>query len=310
MTVGNDRAVDVAMDVATTRASVVAAGKSFTESPRWHEGRLWYLDVSAHALRTIDLGGRDELVEEFPERPSAVDFLPDGTPLVAFGAAKKIIRLADHSVYADLGGLENRGVRFTMLNDMLVDGLGRLFVDCYAAVPSFTARTVDVGDAIAVIDTSGEATIAASGVFAPNGITAMPGGDCLVVAESLRSRLVEYAVTSDGTLTDRRIFALTRDDVPDGICADAEGAIWSSGIHTGRANRVHRGGMVSHSVVTEAGHFAIAVTLGGPEGRHLFIATCEHVPFTSWAAWRFEPTSAFIEVAEVEVAGARRVAGP
>jgi sugar lactone lactonase YvrE len=84
-------------------------------------------------------------------------------------------------------------------------------------------------------------------------------------------------VTPDG-LSGRRVWAEGLG--PDGICIDAEGAIWTqtadTAAHTGDPNapagacvRVLDGGEITHRVETELTCFACA--LGGPEGRHLFL---------------------------------------
>lgn len=284
------------------KASVLADGLRTTESPRWRDGKLWFLDMPAHSLRTIDLDGRGVVVEKFEDRPSAFDFLPDGTPVVAFRDTKKVLRLSDHSLYADLSRLEHRGARFETLNDVVIDGQGRLYVDCYMAGRDFDQPSKDIGDAIAVVETNGEARIATTGVHAPNGLAVTPDGKRLIVAEPLLCRLAAYEIADDGSLADRHIFATVGDATPDGICIDEEGAIWSTGIQTGKVIRVHEGGEVSDSVTAESGHWTLATMLGGPERRHLFIATCHHPdPLPSWKAWN--PASAFIEVVEVDVAG-------
>lgn len=284
------------------RATVLVGGLSLPESPRWHNGKLWYIDMVGQTLRTVDLDGRSELVETFEHRPSAVDFLPDGSPVVAFRNTKQILRLSDLSLYADLSGIGRRGVSFESVNDMVVDGEGRLYIDCYMPGRDYEQPTIDTGDAIVVVDTDGEPRVAATGTYSPNGLAITPDGQRLIAAEPLLSRLVSYAITDEGALADRTVFATIDGVYPDGICVDSEGAIWSSGLRSTNVIRVHEAGQVTASVDTEAGHYPIAAMLGGPERRHLFITSC-HIPQhpTSWQAWK--PEDAFIEVAEVDVAG-------
>lgn len=289
------------MDVAT---KIIADGSALTESPRWHEGKLWYVDVPTHRLLTVDLQGNQELVAEFEDRLQAVDFLPDGTALVALGFSRQILRLADRSVYADLSHLEHEGRPFLKLNDMVIDGQGRLFVDITMPREDHFS-TDDHGDAIAVVDpSSAQVRIAATGTFSPNGIAVTPDGARLISAEYAARRLASYAISGDGTLSDRRVLTEEIESTPDGICVDSEGAVWTSTMEAGRAVRIGPTGEVLDQVQVQDGHYVVATMLGGPELRHLFIATCAP-PGGALDSWDDACNSeGFIQVVEVDVPGA------
>ena len=105
-----------------------------------------------------------------------------------------------------------------------------------------------------------------------------PDGSTLVIAESFAGRLSAFDIADDGSLSGRRVWADRLG--PDGICIDAESAIWTqtadTAAHTGDANapagacvRVLDGGEITHRVETDLPCFACA--LGGPQGRHLFL---------------------------------------
>lgn len=287
-----------------TTANILTAGSALTESPRWHAGTLWYVDVPTHRLRTVDLDGNDELVEEFEDRLQAVDFLPDGTPVVALGFSKQIIRLSDHSVYADLSQLENKGMVFHKLNDMIIDGRGRLYVDITMARQDGHRPHEDLGDAIAVVEPNGDARLATTtSSFLPNGMAVTPDGSQLISAELPMRRLISYAIGDDGVLTDAQLFAELPEGTSDGICTDSEGAIWTSTMEASKAIRIHQGGEVSESVAVEGGHHVIATMLGGPTLQHLFIATCAP-PDGRLMSWEDACGSqGFIQVAEVAIPG-------
>jgi sugar lactone lactonase YvrE len=290
--------------VVARKATVLVDGLAFPESPRWHAGKLWYVDLPRHSLRQVDLDGRDELIEEFDHRPSAVEFLPDGTPLVAFADTLQVIRLSDHSLYADLSYLRTVGAPFHELLDMVVDGRGRLFISCAMPGRDLSRPGEDLGDAIAVVQPGGEVRVATDGVYSPNGLAITPDGRRLVVAEPLLSRLAAYSITGDGSLSDRQVFAKLDGSVPDGICADAEGAIWASGLYSGRAVRVHEGGTVSDSVTVGDGRLTIATMLGGSDRHHLFIASCQLPKARKLDSWDAVcSATGFIEVVTVEVPG-------
>lgn len=284
---------------------ILTAGSVFTESPRWHQGKLWYLDVGSSSLKTVDLEGNDELVEKFDERPHAIDFLPDGTGLVAL-ESRRIIRLDNHDTYADLSSLTSDGRTFD-LGDMVIDGLGRIYVDCVVAGRDFSQRHEDLGDAIAIVDPDGSVRIGAGGVYSPNGLAVTPDGARLVVAEPWLSRLVAFQIEADGSLSRRQVFADLGELVPDGIAPDAESAIWMGATEARQAIRVDAHGQVVERVTLKGGHWAMATMLGGPEGRHLFVASSlpPNGRLSSWEDAR--QCQAGIQVAEV---GVRRAGWP
>lgn len=282
-------------------ARVLAAGFTFTESPRWHDGRLWFLDYVSESLWTVDLEGNAEEIEKFSERPSAIDFLPDGAALVALSQSKQIVRLEDRSVYADLSSLTNGGRPFQRITDMVIDAHGRLYVDCNMPGHDPERPMEDVGDALALVTPDGGVRIAATGVFNNNGLAIVPDGRTLLVAEPLRRAVAAYAIADGGALSDRRVFADLGDNMPDGICADADGAVWAAGVFTGEVVRADRDGRITDRVMAAGGHWPMAVMLGGPSGRHLFITTCKNEDLFSWEA--IVQGAAFIEVVEVDVPG-------
>lgn len=255
----------------------------FPESPRWHDGKLWYLDLPAHALRTVDLEGREETIESFPARPAAFDFLPDGTPLVALQGDLVIVRLGDGMVYADLSHLAIDRTPIWKFGDMVIDGEGRLYVGCVGPREPGTAWTT-WRDAVALVPEAGEVRVVADNCVSPNGMVVSADGRSLVLAESMPKRLVRFSIASDGSLTDRRMLADLGEQVPDGICGDVEGSVWVAGVHTGEVVKVTRDGRVTDTVETVDGRFAIATMLGGPDGRHLFVVTCE-TPTGTMASW-------------------------
>ena len=81
-----------------------------------------------------------------------------------------------------------------------------------------------------------------------------------------------FDVGAEGSLDKRRVFAQFDDCYPDGICLDAEGAIWVADARGNRVIRVFEGGRIERTISTgEQGAFACM--LGGPDRRTLFICT-------------------------------------
>jgi sugar lactone lactonase YvrE len=270
----------------TRDLTVVLDGFSFLECPRWRDGRLWVSDFYTHQVVTTDGRGGTEVVAEVPGQPSGLGFLPDGRALIVSMRDHRVLvrsgsgRLTEH---ADLSGVVTG-----MLNDMLVDERGRAYVGNFgfdlmggAALRSTTLTRVDP---------DGTVTTVAEDLGFPNGMVLLPGG-VLVVAETFAGRLTAFDVDEDGGLTDRRVWAQfgetpQTEDVgeavqrlrvaPDGICADAEGAIWVADALHNRVLRVREGGEIVEEIAAGTGVFACM--LGGDDGRTLFLCAAPSFP--------------------------------
>ncbi|WP_252444172.1 SMP-30/gluconolactonase/LRE family protein [Pseudonocardia humida] len=264
---------------ATREPVIVLEGYSYLECPRWHDGRLWVSDFYTERVVATDGRGTTDVVAEVPGQPSGLGFLPDGRALIVSMRDHRILRRDDSGAlteHADLSGAVS-GV----LNDMVVDERGRAYVgnfgfDLMGGAPiRYTTLTR--------VDPDGTVTTVAEDLGFPNGMVILPGG-VLVVAETFAGRLSAFDIGEDGALGDRRVWAQfgdtpQSDDVgevvqqlavaPDGICADAEGAIWVADALHARVIRVREGGEVVDEIPTGTGVFACM--LGGDDGRTLFL---------------------------------------
>lgn len=255
------------------------SGLSFTECPRWHDGRLYFSDFYTQRVFAVALDGTFETIAEVPGQPSGLGFLPDGRMLIVSMRDRKIMRReADTSLveHADLWDLAP-----WHLNDMLVDHHGRAWVGNFG-FDLMGGDEVTTTNLICV-DRDGCATVAAVGLGFPNGMVMTPNGDTLIVAESTMNRLSAFEVAS-GVLSKQRTWAAFGDpptstnfgelfgqvDVaPDGICRDAEGAVWVADAKNGRCIRVAEGGDILEELKIE-GFGVFACMLGGGDGRTLF----------------------------------------
>jgi sugar lactone lactonase YvrE len=95
----------------------------------------------------------------------------------------------------------------------------------------------------------------------------------LIVAESYAGRLTAFDVAADGSLSNRRVWADLQDGVPDGICLDAENAVWYGDVPNKRCVRVREGGEVLEMIELDRGCFACV--LGGADKRTLFMMATE-----------------------------------
>jgi sugar lactone lactonase YvrE len=261
--------------------TVVLEGYSYLECPRWHDGRLWVSDFYTERVVATDGQGRAEVMAEVPAQPSGLGFLPDGRALiVSMRDHRIIVRDADGGLteHADLSAAVP-----AVLNDMVVDEHGGAYVGNFGfdLMGGAAMRTTT----LTRVAPDGTVTEAADGLAFPNGMVILPGG-VLVVAETFAARLTAFDIAPDGGLSGRREWARFGDapattDVgeavgqlavaPDGICADAEGAIWVADALHGRVLRVREGGEVVEEVPTGTGVYACM--LGGDDGRTLFLCT-------------------------------------
>jgi sugar lactone lactonase YvrE len=126
---------------------------------------------------------------------------------------------------------------------------------------------------ITLVTPDGSAREVADEVWFPNGMAVTPNNSTLIVAESYRSRLTAFDIDQSGDLSNRRVWADLGTDVPDGICMDAEGAIWYADVPNKHCVRVQQGGEVLQTITVDRGCFSCA--LGGPDGRTLFIVATQ-----------------------------------
>lgn len=272
-------------------------GLRFTESPRWRGDRLWFIDIHDNAIKSVSLAGDLRTELSLPFKPNGLGFLPDGS-VVFSDALSLMMKRWDGSMVQDHAHLTATSV--FCLSDAITDGQGRTWVgDIGYNFWNPDAPPVDTCT-IARIDPDGTVARAAAGLEFPNGMVMTPDGGTLIVAETNAFRLTAYDVEADGSLSPRRTFAdLPAGVQPDGICLDAEGAVWlANPAGSPAVLRVREGGEVTDTIAL--GSHAYAVMLGGPERRHLFICTsASHNPAEIAAS-----PSARLLVAEVAVPGA------
>lgn len=245
-------------------------GLRFTESPRWRGDRMWFIDIHDNAIKSVSLAGdlRTELA--LPFKPNGLGFRPDGS-MVFSDALNLAMKFWDGVAVHDLAQLDNEAV--FCLSDAIVDDQGRTYVGDIGYnfwIPGAVAVDTCV---IVRIDPDGKVTKVADSLKFPNGIVITPDGKTMIVAETEGFCLTAYDVDASGGLSNRRVWAQLPDGVqPDGICLDAEGAVWLAN-PAGQPTvlRVREGGEVTDAL--ELDSHAYAVMLGGTEGRHLFICT-------------------------------------
>ncbi len=238
-------------------------GIALGESPRWHAGRLWFADWGAQELIAVDPEGRSEVVAHVPSFPFSIDWLPDGQLLIVSASEKRLLRMEpDGSLitHVDLASLSEYP-----WNEIVVDGRGNAYLNNIGF--DFPHGEVAPG-IVALVTPDGAVRQVAGGVEFPNGMAVMPNNSTLILAESYGNRLTAFDIAADGGLSNRRVWAKV-DGFPDGICIDAENAVWYADVPNKRCVRVREGGEVLQTIELDRGGFACM--LGGHDGRTLFI---------------------------------------
>ncbi len=256
---------------------VLVEGIYFGEGPRWHEGRLWFSDFYARAVKSVSLAGDTRIEFTIDDRPSGLGWMPDGSMLIVSMTKRQVLRRlpgGEIKLHADLGH-----VATFHCNDMVVDADGVAFVGNFGF--DLDAELVDRGvenvladhptAKLARIAPDGSAEVAATDMHFPNGSVITPDGKTLIVGETLGACLTAFDIDDEGFLSGRRVWADIRPRVPDGICLDANGAIWIANPIAPECARIAEGGAVLE--VIDTGDPCYACMLGGDDGRTLFMLT-------------------------------------
>ena len=243
-------------------------GLVFGESPRWHDGCLWFSDMGAEEVVAVDLEGNSEVIARIPAMPMGIGWLPDGRLLIVSALDGRLLRREpDGSLvtHADLTSLAEHP-----WSDMVVDGRGNAYIGNLGF--EFPAGEFAPG-ILALVTPDGAGRQVADGVAFANGMAVTPDNQTLILAESYANRLTAFDIAADGGLSNRRVWADLGGGVPDGICLDAENAVWYGDVPNQRCVRVREGGEVLQAIELDRGCFAC--TLGGPDTSTLFLMAAE-----------------------------------
>jgi sugar lactone lactonase YvrE len=245
---------------------VLLTGLGIPESPRWHEGRLWFCNWIERQVVAVSMDGEAEVMatRDPGSHPMgySIDWLPDGRLLVTGDKLRRQEPDGSMAVHAEQSA-----------NEIVVDGRGNVYLN--GADFNFVAGAPPEPGYIKLVTPDGRLRQVAGDIQFPNGMVITPDDRTLIISESFAGQLTAFDIDADGGLSNRRAFA--GGVAPDGICLDAEGAIWTSaGMST--VVRVAEGGQVLQRVSLGENRAPFAVMLGGPDRRTLFILTAEWRP--------------------------------
>jgi sugar lactone lactonase YvrE len=280
---------------------VLADGIHFGEGPRWRDGRLWFSDFYAHAVKSVSLSGDQRVEFEIDDQPSGLGWMPDGSLLVVSMTKRQVLRRTPDgriALHADLSGLAT-----FHCNDMVVDAAGRAYVGNFGfdLGAQLGGEQIEATPAkLALVAPDGSVSVAAEDMNFPNGSMITPDGRTLIVGETFANRLSAFDIGADGTLSNRRLWAETPGRAPDGACLDAEGAVWVANPLAQECVRFAEGGEVRE--VIDPGDNCYACMLGGDDGKTLFMLTAPAMTATD----RLPGPQGRIVVAQVDVPHAGR----
>jgi sugar lactone lactonase YvrE len=250
--------------VSMPEPKALMTGIGLGESPRWHDARLWFADWVAQEVIAVDLEGNGEVITNVRSLPFSIDWLPNGPMLITSG--RKLLRMEPDGAlvtHVDLSGLSQHG-----WNEIVVDGRGNTYVNniCF----DFMAGEEFAPGIIALVTPDGSIQPVAGGLAFPNGMVVTPDNSTLIVAESFAGRLSAFDIAADGGLSNRRVWAELGQG-GDGICIDAEGAVWSPAMKA--CVRVGEDGEILQRI--ELDRFCFACMLGGADGSTLFMMAAD-----------------------------------
>jgi len=284
---------------------VIKDGLSFGEGPRWHDGRLWYSDFYRHGVFSLDALGLEERREHtVPGQPSGLGWLTNGDLLCVSATDHRVLRFSAgvETTFADISAYCG-----FWANDMVVSSMDFAYVGNFGfdldtllrdEGPEGLLSSPPPSTNLVVLDPDGNVVQVVANMAFPNGSVITPDGTTLIVGETLAFRLSAFDIHSDGTLSNRRVWAQLDFVATDGMCLDSEGQIWLANALTNRCLRVKEGGEITAEVATS--QTAFACMLGGDDRSTLFIMSAP----TSDRFKIADQTLGRIEVARVTTPGA------
>ncbi len=272
----------------------IVDGLVFPECPRWRDGTLYFSDMHDGVVWKVVPGEAAVRVADVPSLPAGLGFAPDGSLRIVSMLDRRLLRLTPDGL-ATVADLSAFASHFT--NDMVIDDAGRAYIGNFGF--DLNHGESPRSTVLLCVAPGGEIRAVADDVLFPNGMVITPDGKTLILAETFGFRLTSFDIQPDGGLANRRVFAPLGRVNPDGICLDAEGAVWVTCPGANQAIRVREGGEIAQTIPLP-GRDSFACMLGGEDRRTLYICTAPHfLPDVTKPA-----RAGRIEAVRVEVPGA------
>lgn len=234
------------------------------ECTRWHDGRIWFADWIKGAIYAVDDAGYSTTAITLKSLPISFDWNNEGRCFVVNAGARRL-QLLENDQLTDFADLSAAPFPY---NEIVIDDAGHIYINNINF--QFPGGEFQPGF-IALVTPDGRVLRQEGDLAFPNGMVVTPDGKTLICAESYNGKLTAFDIAPDGTLSNQRLWAHIEGQGGDGICVDAEGAIWASSGK--RCVRIIEGGAVLDTV--DLDRMAFACMLGGVDGKTLFIAANE-----------------------------------
>lgn len=247
---------------------------NFPEGPRWHDGRLYFSDMWAGNVMSVQPNTQTSLLAQLPDtRPSGLGFTPDGRLLIVSMVDCKLHVLDRHLGLREVADFSH--LVPGPANDMVTDAAGRAYIGNFGF--DFSGGEEFKPTALVCVEPDGSTRIVAEDLAFPNGAVITPDGQTLVLAETFAQRLTAFDIQPNGDLTNRRTWAQLPKGHPDGICLDPEGNIWVASPTTRQTLLVKEGGEILRTIETDAPRAPYACALGEDEtgAPALYLCTAE-----------------------------------
>ncbi len=252
--------------------TTLVSGLSFAEAPRWHNGYLYYSDFYRHVVERVDSTGTVDVVAKVPNQPSGLGWLPSGELLIVSMLDRKLLKRAANGSLTEHADLSAAATWHC--NDMVVSQDGTAYVGNFGFDNATRPKDQPPTPAkLAIVGLDGQVRITTQAFKFPNGSVITPDNKQLIVAETMGRRLTAFDISADGSLVNRRTWADLGRHYPDGICLDAQGAIWVADPVRSLLLRVEEGGNILQSI--DPGRPVYACMLGGDNGKRLFACTAK-----------------------------------
>lgn len=250
--------------------TTLVSGLSFAEAPRWRDGFLYYSDFYRHVVERVNNQGQVETVAHIPNQPSGLGWLPNGEMLIVSMLDRKLLKRATNGTLSEHADLSQAATWHC--NDMVVSQDGTAYIGNFGFDNNNRDKTTKPTPAkLCIVSPDGRVRTTTETFKFPNGTVITPDNKQLIVAETMGRRLTAFDIQADGGLTNPRLWADLGRHYPDGICLDAQGAVWVADPVRSLLLRVAEGGAILQSV--DPGRPVYACMLGGEDGKRLFACT-------------------------------------
>jgi len=200
---------------------IIGDNLQFAEGPAFLNGYLYFSDIVAGKIYLWSEAAGLQLFMENMAGPNGLYFDNNGNLLVCEGAEKRIVSVnAGREVTVITDKFSN--APYNEPNDIWISREGNI----YFSDPVFTGTLTQAGENVyCVLASTGEVIKVIDDLVKPNGIIGNSAGTMLYVADYGDSKIYQYSILPDGTLSDKKLFAGIQ---ADGLSIDSDGNIYAA----------------------------------------------------------------------------------